>query len=113
MIRPCITAILLALASTNAFAQLPGQYNPNAWQVPAPPPPPTPPAATPGLAPIPKVIGSSSQTRTLTKLPRTRPANPSRETFGDRATRCSHQAAAAGVPGALVGRYTGQCIDSP
>jgi hypothetical protein len=102
--------VILAVAATVASAPAQSVFNPATPTI--PPPPSTPPAATPGMAPIPPVIGKSSATDQGAANPRIGAGNPSRETHNDRSIRCSHQAGALGVPAGARGQYVAECANN-
>src|SRR4051794_29651349 len=100
-----MTAILLACAmapavavGSAAFAQtmIPPGWSPN-----SPPPPSGPPPPKIEVPAIPK----------MDELPQQRHVQPSRGSFGDRATRCLHEAGAAGVRPRDRDAYTRACAN--
>jgi hypothetical protein len=111
MVRLLAAGVMLLALASPAAAQFPGQYNPD-MAVPAPILPPTPPAAQPGMAPPPAVLGRSSRQNPAKPVPPIEVGRPARPTFNDRATACSDQAAASGVPAGAVLRYQNRCMES-
>lgn len=108
MRRSMFAAMIAALAVLPASAQV---FNPNTPAVPSGPLPPTPPAATPGMAAPPPVIGQSSATDQGAARPSIKQGRASRETVNDRAIRCAHQGAALGVPPGRQGQYIRECVN--
>lgn len=109
MLRSMLVAVIVTMAAVPASAQV---FNPAVPAVPSLPPPPTPPQAVPGMAPPPPVIGNSSATDQGLARPSIELGRPSRETSNDRAIRCGHQAAAAGVRPGRRGQYIRECINN-
>jgi hypothetical protein len=110
MTRILIAGLLLTLSSVTASAQ--PAYNPITPTVPPPILPATPPAAQPGMAPPPPLIGQNSRSDQGAANPRILLGQPSTETSNDRAIRCTHQGAALGVPAGAMGQYLGECVNS-
>ncbi len=106
--------LLAGLFLTASLAIAPAQtlYNPATPTVPPPILPATPPAATPGMALPPPLIGRDSRSDQGAANPRILPGNPSSETSNDRAIRCAHQGTALGVPAGAIGQYSRDCVNS-
>jgi hypothetical protein len=109
MLQSMLIILVLAASIPAASAQV---FNPATPVTPSPPPPPTPPAATPGMGPIPSVIGKSSATNQGAANPRIDAGRPSRETHNDRSIRCSHQAGALNVAPGARGQYVRECVNN-
>jgi hypothetical protein len=107
MLRSGLVILALAAGIGPAPAQV---FNPATPVTPSPPPPPTPPAATPGMNPVPPVLGKSSASDQGAARPSIGAARPSRETHNDRSIRCSHQAGALGVAPGARGQYVRECV---
>ena len=95
-----ILAIVSILALCAPAAQAQAVFNPAAPGVPAPPLPPTPPAATPGMGPIPPVIGKDSSTDQGSARPRIELGSPAR-------ARCDLRLEVCDVLGRVPGRVSG------
>ncbi len=111
MLRNLAIVSILALAAPAVQAQV--VFNPALPGVPAPPLPPMPPAATPGMGPIPPVIGKDSSTDQGSARSRIELGSPARETVNDRSIRCTHQAQALGVRGKHRDQYIRECVNNP
>jgi hypothetical protein len=102
--------LLMTLQISAAAAQT---YNPAVPVGPPPILPATPPQAVPHMAPIPPLMGQSSQSNYRAPQPSISIGSPAQETSNDRAIRCSGQAAILGLSGGTAGQYTGACVNSP